>query len=90
MQLRTFWFKKGTFLLVEVFKNISYGFVGFVDFLELNMSAQLVVHFLVIVKDMLGGGLAAYICCMVSTISFFNLFFTSKSAVIFSFLVFDL
>jgi hypothetical protein len=53
-------------LLGEI-KNISHDLVGCAGFVKVGIHAQLVVHFFVGVKGMLGGGLAIYICCMVST-----------------------
>jgi hypothetical protein len=51
-------------------KNISHDLVGCACFVKVGIHAQLVVHFVVRVEGMLGGGLAIYIYCMVSTMDF--------------------
>jgi hypothetical protein len=53
-------------LLGEI-KNTSRDLVGCAGFVKVDIHAQLVVHFFVGVEGMLGGGLAIYIYCMVST-----------------------
>ncbi len=58
-------------------ENTSCGIVGPIGFTKLSILAQLIVHSPTIVVGMSSGGLATYICCMVSTIDFLNFFFTS-------------
>jgi hypothetical protein len=50
---------------------------GFVGSMELGILAQLVVHFPIERVSRSSGRLATYICCMVSTIDFFNFSSTS-------------
>jgi hypothetical protein len=50
-------------LLREV-KGTSYVFVGYTSSIKLGIPTQLVVHSLVVVENMSGGGLATCICCM--------------------------
>ncbi len=55
---------------MEKYKVFHVNLVGCACFVKLGIHAQLVVHFVVGVEGMLGGGLAIYICCMVSTMNF--------------------
>ncbi len=57
-------------------KGTSYDFVGFVDFLELDILANCSpCHYPIAMEGMLNGGLYVCIWCMVSTIDFLNFSF---------------
>jgi hypothetical protein len=67
-------------------ENISYDLVDFVGFVELGIPTQLVILSFARVESMHVRGFATCICCMVSTIDFFSLFFASQSIVVLFFL----
>jgi hypothetical protein len=75
-------------ILLRKVEGISWSFVRFAGSVELGIPTQLKVHSPTKGVSKSNGELATYICCMVSTIDFFNFFSISQSTTS-SFLVLD-